>query len=118
LGHGNEGQPDGEGAGRRQVEAGLLHRLETLFRGQDVVAGGRELGEPGLPPSRPSRPRPLPAGQPGAGPERRDGLAGLIEDGDVDDRGLGGQRGGVAPQQHRNRKRAEPYHPASILYPV
>jgi hypothetical protein len=50
-----------------------------------------------------------------------DGLIALIEDGNVDyrrRRGLPGQHTGVAPQQHRNAKRTEPYHPASILTPV
>jgi hypothetical protein len=51
-------------------------------------------------------------------PSAGNGLAGLIEDGNVDDRRLAGEHGGLTPQQHRNRKRAEPYHPASILYPV
>jgi hypothetical protein len=50
----------------------------------------------------------------------RNGLAGLIEDGNVDGRrhrGLAREHG-PAPQQHRNAESAQPYHPASILYPV
>ena len=98
-----------------------MRRLETLFRGHDGVAGGRELREPGAPLLiRPGRGHYLLANlelDSSAG----NGLAGLIEDGDVDDRrrrGLAGQHGGLTPQQHRNAKRAQPYHPASILNPV
>jgi len=98
-----------------------LRRLETLSGGNDQVTRGRELGERGATLLiRLGRSHYLLANLEldlSAG----NGLAGLIEDGDVDDRGrrgLPGQHGGLTPHQHYNAKRAEPYHPASILYPV